>query len=162
MKKSYKIIGLTILVIFILAIIAIVASGICFNNSDGKACLTVVNENSNEKNINNVSGIKWNENFESAINESKKLNKPMFVYFGTSWCPYCKQLESETFTNQDVQNKIAENFIPVKVDGDVNPELCSKYNVLGFPTIIIIDSNGKKMDLIEGFHSPTELLNRIS
>jgi len=161
MKNSYKIIFVTILLISLLAIIAIAVSGVFFNNSDEKGCLAVV-DTSNENNISNVSGIKWNENFQSAVEESKKTNKPMFVYFGTSWCYYCKQLESETFTNQDVQNKIAENYIPVKVDGDTNPELCSIYNVFGFPTIVIIDSNEKKLDFIEGFHSPRDLLNKIS
>ena len=161
MKNSYKIICVTILLISLFTIIAIAVSGIFFNNSDVKGCLAVV-DTSNENNISNLPGIKWNENFQSAIAESKKSNKPMFVYFGTSWCHYCKQLESETFANQDVQNKIAENYIPVKVDGDTNPELCSIYNVFGFPTIMIIDSNEKKLGFIEGFHSATELLNKIS
>ena len=161
MKDSYKIILVAIVLISLLSIIAIGMSGIFSNDNSGKGCMTVVNPSS-ENNNSKESGIKWNENFASAIAESEKTNKPMFVYFGTSWCPYCKQLESETFTNQDVQKKIAENFIPVKVDGDVNPELCSKYNVMGFPTIILIGSNGKKLDSIEGFYSPTELLNKIS
>jgi len=160
MKNFYKIICVVILLI-LLTIIAIAVSGIFFNNSDTKGCLAVV-DTSNEQNISSISGIKWNENFQSAIEESKKLNKPMFVYFGTSWCFYCKQLEEETFTNQDVQNKIIENYIPVKVDGDTNPELCSRYNVLGFPTIVIIDSNEKELSFIEGFYSSSELLNKIS
>jgi thiol:disulfide interchange protein DsbD len=162
MKNSYKIIFITILLISLLAIVAIALSGIFFHSSDVKGCLAVANESSNDNNISNVSGIKWNEDFQSAIAESKKTNKPMFVYFWTSWCSYCKQLESETFTNQDVQSKIAENYIPVKIDGDTNPELCSRYNVLGFPTIMIIDSNEKKLDFIEGFYPPSELLNKIS
>jgi len=160
MKNSYKIIGIAILLI-LLTIIAITVSGIFLDNSDTKGSLAV-GDTSSENNISSISGIKWNEDFQSAIGESKESNKPMFVYFGTSWCFYCKQLESETFTNQDVQNKIMENYIPVKIDGDTNSELCSRYNVLGFPTIVIIDSNEEKLDLIVGFHSPSELLNKIS
>ena len=159
MKNSYKIIFITIILISILAITTIAANGLFLNTSDEKGCL---NDTCSNNNISNVSGINWNENFQSAISESEKTNKPMFVYFEASWCPYCKQLESETFTNQDVQNKIAENYIPVKVDGNSNPELCSRYNVFGFPTIVIIDSNGEKLDVIKGFHSPSELLNKIS
>ncbi|MCL2115061.1 MAG: thioredoxin family protein [Methanobrevibacter sp.] len=162
MKNSYKIICVIILLISFLAIIAIVASGIFSNDSDRKGCLTVFDTSDENNIIINDSGIQWNENYTSAILESKKTNKPMFVYFWASWCSYCKQLESETFTNLMVQREIAENYIPVKVDGDTYPELCSKYNVMGFPTLIIIDSNEKKLDSIEGFYSASELLNRIS
>jgi len=161
MKDSYKIILVAIVLISLLSIIAIGMSGIFSNDNSGKGCMTVVNPSS-ENNNSKESGIKWNENFASAIAESEKTNKPMFVYFGTSWCTYCKQLESETFPNLDVQNKIAEKYIPVKIDGDTNPELVSKYNVMGFPTILIIDSNGKTLDSIVGFHSASELLKRIS
>ena len=160
MKNSYKIICVTILLI-LLTIIAITMSGIFSNNSDTKGCLAVV-DTSNENNISSSSGIKWNENFQSAIVESEKSNKAMFVYFRTSWCFNCKKLESETFTNPDVQNKIIENYIPVIVDGDSNPKLCSRYNVLGFPTIVIIDSNEEKLDSIVGFHSPSDFVNKIS
>lgn len=162
MKNSYKIIFICILLISFFSIIAIAVSEIFFNNSHTEGSVAIVDKNSNENNISIVSEIDWNENFQSAIVESKKSNKPMFVYFKASWCPYCKQLESETFKNQDVQNKIAENYIPVKIDGDTNPELCSKYNVLGFPTIVIIDSNEEKLNFIEGFYTSTELLNKIS
>ena len=162
MNNYYKIICLTILLISLLAIIAIATSGILFNNSDTQGSLEVVANNQNENIISNVKQIEWNDNFQSAVKESKKSDKPMLVYFGTSWCYYCKQLESETFMNPDVQNKIAENYIPVKIDGDTNPELCSRYNVLGFPTIVIIDSNEKELDSIVGFYQPSEFLNRIS
>ena len=163
MKNYNKIIFVVFLVISIITILAIALSGIFINDSEGKGCMTVVDtSNQNNNNFNKDSQIKWMESFDLGLNESNKSNKPMFVYFSTSWCSYCKQLESETFTNQEIINKITENYIPVKIDGDTNPELCSRYNVLGFPTMVIIDSNEKQLDVIEGFHSPSELLNRLS
>ena len=162
MKNSHKIICITVILISLLTIVSIIASGIFFTNIDTGEYLPLIDNNSKDSNTNNTSGIKWNEDFQSAISESKKTNKNILLYFSTSWCYYCNKLDSETFTNQDIQNIINNNYIPVKVDGDTNPELCSRYNVLGFPTMVIIDSNEKKLKFIEGFHSPSDLLNKIS
>ena len=100
----------------------------------------------------------WNK----ALTESKKQNKPIFMDAYTSWCGYCKQLKRETFPNKEAGEFFNQHFINVAIDmekGD-GPALSKKYGVDSYPTLIILDSNGNVITKdTRGFISPSELLD---
>ncbi|MBS1666968.1 MAG: thioredoxin family protein [Bacteroidetes bacterium] len=99
----------------------------------------------------------WNK----ALAEAKKQNKPIFMDAYTSWCVYCKQLKRETFPNQETGEFFNQHFINVAIDmekGD-GPALSNKYAVESYPTLIILDSNGNVISKdTRGFINPSELL----
>jgi thioredoxin 1 len=108
---------------------------------------------------NNPPAIQWNDNLDSAINTAQKSNKLIFVDFYADWCGYCKQLDEKTYPNGQVEEVMAQKYVAVKVNVDQNPDLASKYSVYGLPTLVIMDSNGNEIKKVEGYQTPTELLN---
>jgi len=70
------------------------------------------------------------DNFDTVVDGSKTV----FVKFYAPWCGHCKKLApdyeivADTFAGN---NKVAV----AKVDCDVHKELCSKYDVSGYPTL---------------------------
>ena len=71
------------------------------------------------------SGIHWREWGEEAFAEAKAENKPVLLDIGAVWCHWCHVMDegiagdpvhTGTYTNPDVQKRIAEGFIPIKVD----------------------------------------------
>lgn len=107
----------------------------------------------------NHPSIQWNYNLDSAITTAQKSNKLIFVDFYADWCGYCKQLDEKTYPNEQVEEKMAQKYVAVKINVDKNPDLASKYSIYGLPTIIIMDSNGNEIKRVEGYQSPSELLN---
>ena len=103
--------------------------------------------------------LQWNTDLNAALKLAEKSNKLVFVDFYADWCGYCKQLDEDTFTDQRVKQKFVQRYILVKVNVDQNPELASKYQVYGLPSLIIMDSNGNEIKRQEGFLTPVELLN---
>ncbi len=99
--------------------------------------------------------LKWNEKLEPAIAIAKKQNKPILVDFtGSDWCVWCKRLSDEVFTQKEFIDYANKNLVLVKIDFPQNTEqsketayynrqLAQKYGIQGFPTIILLDSNGK-------------------
>ena len=80
----------------------------------------------------------WNNDFNSALINAQKSNKLVFVDFYADWCGYCKELDEKTYPDQGVQQRLAQKYVAVKVNVDQNPDLATKYNIYGLPTLVII------------------------
>ena len=99
--------------------------------------------------------LNWTTDLEKAIETAKTENKVVLVNFtGSDWCKWCFKLSSEVFSKDDLKEYADENLILVKVDFPrsilqsnetkaYNQSLAQKFGVQGYPTIIIINSQGK-------------------
>jgi len=72
--------------------------------------------------------------------ENTRKNSKIIVYnFNTNWCGYSKRFQpiwdrfSESVTNTDIET------VDVKCDDNQNADLVKKYNIEGFPTVVIED-----------------------
>lgn len=147
MNISFK-----IWVIAAILIVVIAGGFIALNSSNSNKQSLDANTTSKSS-----SEIKWYTNLDSAIKEAQNTNKQIFVVFSASWCPACQQLESETLVDDNVKQKISQNYVAVKIDVDTNPELSSKYGIYSIPTIVFMNSNGEVIKKIEGYQSPDQL-----
>ncbi len=99
--------------------------------------------------------LNWTNDLEKAIETAKAENKAVLVNFtGSDWCMWCFKLSDEVFSQDEFKEYADENLILVKVDFPqnipqsdqtkaYNQSLAQKFDVQGFPTIIIINSQGK-------------------
>jgi thiol:disulfide interchange protein len=138
----------SIIVIGIIALIAILAF----------AALGSQNQNTSQ---NESTSFKWHTDLDSALDEAKKTNKPIFVDFYTAWCYYCKQLDETTLSDQQVQEKLSKTYVVAKIDADKYPDIASEYKIYGYPTLLFLDSNGREIKRIEGYVDSNTLLNQL-
>lgn len=82
--------------------------------------------------------------FDSVLNEGKKQDKLVFIYFTAQWCIPCKQFEREVFTNDSVMDFYSKNFINTEVIWvKQKPFLNEKYDINGFPQFLFINQAGE-------------------
>ncbi len=105
--------------------------------------------------------LQWSTDLNSAFKLAEKSNKLVFVDFYANWCGYCKQLDEDTFTDLNVQARLTQGYVLVKVNTDKNPDLASQYKVYGLPTLVVMDAYGNEIKRQEGFVEPEELLNML-
>ena len=88
----------------------------------------------------------------TAMDKAKRSGKFIFLDFYTDYCPPCKVMDKEVFSNRDLANYLNENFINVKVNaGKTNgANLASMYNVRAYPTLIFADQHGNALMRKEG------------
>ncbi len=104
--------------------------------------------------------LKWNTDMNSALNMAQNTNKLILVDVYAPWCGYCKEMDKETLQNPEVQQKLS-NYVLLRINGDENPELMQKYQVYGYPTVLIIDPRGNLVKRIYGYQTPQNFVNMI-
>ncbi len=97
-------------------------------------------------------GVAWFEgNLAQALSTAGQQHKPVFLYFGASWCPPCQELKATVFRRQDFLAKLSL-FVPVYLDGDA-PEAqrwASEFKVTGYPTVLILGGGGVELQRVSG------------
>ena len=105
--------------------------------------------------------VAWKNNIKTAIAEAQKSNKQILVLLtGSDWCGYCIKLDKAVFSNSNFP-VLAKNMILVKADfprkaqtpeeKKLANEIKMMYPASGFPTVYLLDANGKVLDKKVGF-----------
>lgn len=105
----------------------------------------------------------WGTDYKAALAQAKQEKKLVLLDFtGSDWCGYCKLLDKEVFTNASFKDFVAKSYIPVTIDfphnttlpealTKQNDELQQKFNIDGFPTLIVVNPDGKEISRIVGY-----------
>lgn len=97
----------------------------------------------------------WTTDLEKAFKDAKANKKSVLVEFtGSDWCPPCKMMRKNVFSKEDFVSKASEDFILVELDfprgdkavAEKNQPYAQKYNIDGFPTVIIFNAEGKELN----------------
>ena len=100
----------------------------------------------------------WLTDFDKALKIAKETKKPILLDFtGSDWCGWCIRLDKEVFSKNSFKSFAKKNLVLVEIDfprknnqdsflRKQNNRLKAKYEVRGFPTIVLLDFNGNLID----------------
>jgi len=101
------------------------------------------------------------QNFSTALKKAKAERKFIFVDAYATWCGPCRQLKVTTFKDAKVADFFNTNFVNVGLDmekGEGN-NLALKWNVQEYPTLLILDYNGKVVFRSIGYLNAKQLID---
>ena len=102
----------------------------------------------------------FTDDLDAALAEAKKTGKYVYACFsGSDWCIWCKRLEGEVFSDKecDFTGSLKDDYLFVFIDrprdasvlSDAakarNPKLIKQYEIHGYPTVLILDGDGKQV-----------------
>jgi protein disulfide-isomerase len=102
----------------------------------------------------------WLTDFEKAQAAAKAEHKLLLLDFtGSDWCGWCKILQKEVFSQPEFQEYAAKNLVLMTIDfprakplsAEVrkqNQTLAQRFEIRGFPTIVVLDSDGKPIGML--------------
>jgi thioredoxin-related protein len=99
----------------------------------------------------------WLQDLPKARAQAKENHKLLLLDFtGSDWCIWCKKLDAEVFSQPAFQSYAKDHLVLMKVDfprkisqspetKKQNEELAQKFGVQGFPTIVVLNDEGKQV-----------------
>ncbi|GAB4290104.1 MAG: protein-disulfide reductase DsbD [Ignavibacteriaceae bacterium] len=109
-------------------------------------------------------GMVWEE-FQNTKLSNAIGNSPVIIDFYADWCIPCKELDALTFSDPQVIQR-TEGFLKLKADmtKSVSTEverLREQFKIVGVPTVLILNSDGKEIKRITGFVDAKEFLSYL-
>jgi uncharacterized protein len=96
---------------------------------------------------NRAAEIKWRQWSEKAFEEARQLNRPILLSISAVWCHWCHVMDETTYSHAGVIDLINRDYLPIRVDNDVRPDINQRYNMGGWPTTAFLTSAG---DILTG------------
>lgn len=99
----------------------------------------------------------WEENYDKGLQKAKTEKKMALVDFtGSDWCSWCMKLDKEVFAQAKFKEYAKQHLVLIEVDfprlkplsrpkQKKNDDLAKQYEVQGFPSVIVLDAEGKKL-----------------
>ncbi len=109
--------------------------------------------------------VEWGHDYDAALETAKKDKKLVMVDLYTDWCGWCKKLDKDTYSDKDVEAKLTKDFVAVKVNPEKNPrdaKLSQGFGTTGYPHIVFVDADGKKVSEIDGYLPAAQFLEQLN
>lgn len=99
----------------------------------------------------------WLTDYPKAQAQAKEQKKAILMDFtGSDWCPPCMQLKKTVLSSAEFSKFASEKLVLVEVDfpqnkkqsdalKKANEALEKKFKVDGYPTVIVVDADGKEL-----------------
>ena len=104
--------------------------------------------------------IPWLKDHDKGLDAAKHENKPAVVVLYSPACGWCKRLLNETFEDPRIK-ALADRFVWVKVDSQVEKDLYDLYEQDGYPLTVLLSPEGKVIKRISGYRPATALKDEL-
>jgi Thioredoxin-like len=95
---------------------------------------------------------------DTARKEARASKRRVLVDFETTWCGPCKTMDEWIWNDAEVVGVLDTGFVGVKLDGDVEKALVARFDVVGYPTGLVLDATGAVTKRFVGYQSSKEIL----
>ena len=112
-------------------------------------------------------GAIWLTDFPKAQAKATEEKKLILIDFtGSDWCPPCMALHKNVLTIKEFETFAKDNLILVladfpkkkvltKAQQAANEQLAKRFEVKGYPTVVVLDSAGKQLHKSVGYGGAT-------
>lgn len=105
---------------------------------------------------------KFGTNYEAALEQAKKENKPVILVFSAAWCGPCQSMKKTVYPSKEVtplHDKFVWAYLDVDEAASESPSM--KYKVEGIPHIQFLSASGKDLGNQVGSSSSPEFAGTL-
>jgi protein disulfide-isomerase len=106
----------------------------------------------------------WTTDYKKAQDEARASHKLLLLDFtGSDWCGFCIQLDKAILQQPQFKDYASKNLVLMEVDfprrkaqsaetQKQNMELARRYQIEGFPTLVVLNGEGKTVWRYDGLY----------
>ena len=107
----------------------------------------------------------WTDHEAQALAKARAEKKLVLLNFtGSDWCIWCVWMDQEVYSRPEFQNYAKDNLVLVELDYPQrkrlpletvkqNLLLAQEYDISAYPTLVVLNSQGKVVKTFEGYQS---------
>jgi len=99
-------------------------------------------------------GIAWQAWSPAAFEQARAQHKPVFLYLEAVWCHWCHVMQRETLSRPEVRERLARDYVVIRVDHDADPGLANRYRDYGWPALVFLSPDGTDLVKRAGYIEP--------
>jgi uncharacterized protein len=109
---------------------------------------------------NRAAEIGWREWGSEVFAAARSEDKPILLGISAVWCHWCHVMDETTYSDQGVIDLINRDYVPIRVDNDLRPDVNNRYNMGGWPTTAFLTPQG---DILTGatYLPPDQMLGTL-
>lgn len=96
--------------------------------------------------------------YPDALKTNASDGKVLIVKATAEWCPPCKQMNKQTFTDQRVIDWITAHGVAIQLNTDENPSIANELGIQSIPTIMVF-KGGKEIARASGYQGAGEFVS---
>jgi thiol:disulfide interchange protein len=97
---------------------------------------------------------------EQALELAKDSDKLVLADMSAIWCPSCRKLDKQVFSDEQVKTQLNLDFVYARIEYDspAGDSFMQRYQVSGFPTLLILNAKGEKLVQLPVKYEPLPFL----
>ena len=92
---------------------------------------------------------------------AKQQHRMIYVQVVTEWCGYCRKLQTEDYKKSAVR-ELLSRYVLVSIDGDHQADVANRFNVQGYPTLLVLSPSGDLLVRMDGYPGAHRLKQVLS
>jgi len=92
--------------------------------------------------------IPWQEWRAEAFHAARAQDKPVMLFLSAFWCRFCQRMDEEAFSETENIALLNAYFISLRVENGQRPDIDSRYNFNGWPTIAFMSPEGQLLGAV--------------
>ena len=101
---------------------------------------------------------------EQALKVANNTNKLVLADMSAIWCPSCRKLDKQVFSDERVKTQLNQDFVYARVEYEspAGKNFMQNYQVTGFPTLLVLNAEGKKLVQLPINYEPIPFLATLA
>jgi thioredoxin-related protein len=112
-----------------------------------------------------ASALKYANSYKEAIEQGVKEHKHVILFANSPFCPWCRKMEHDTLSDENVIKLLNEKYIFLSVDLSLQMEtedIPSRFLPQGTPVTFVIDPETQEgLFTMRGYKSPKSFIWRL-
>jgi len=105
--------------------------------------------------------ISWLD-YEAGMDLAKQKNKPVLLAFIKLGSSMYTSMANDSYKTATIKEFVEQNFVPILIDVDKQPDLAKKYSIDYYPTHFAIDPQTSKIsEPTKGYDTPSVFMQKL-